>query len=493
MRYSGILMHVSSLPNKYGIGTFGKEAYDFVDFLNKAKQKYWQILPLGPTSYGDSPYQAFSAFAGNPYFIDFDLLNKDGLLKKSDYKEYQYKDKKVNYEWLYKTRFIVLEKAYKRFDKNIKDYIKFKEDNNGWLDDYSLFMAIKNEEVEGNWLGWKKCYRTRSANAISEFKKNNEEKIEFWKFVQYEFYKQWFNLKHYANSLGIEIIGDMPIYVAFDSSDVWSNPKYFQLDKDLNPVEVAGCPPDAFTPDGQLWGNPLYNYDLMEKEGYKWWIERIKASLTLFDVVRIDHFRGFEAYYAIPNGDVNARRGKWKLGPNVKLFNKVKEVLGDCKIIAEDLGFLTEEVHIMLKECGYPGMEILEFGFDASGDSDYAPHNHKKNAICYPGTHDNHPVGGWLDTLDEENLDYVKKYLMAPKKVSKDKLIDLIIASCLGSVSDTAIVPLVDYLHLGNDARFNTPSTLGDHNWTWRVEKRALNDKLIEKIKDMTITYRRAK
>lgn len=491
MRYSGILMHISSLPNEYGIGTFGKESYEFVDFLHKAKQKYWQILPLGPTSYGDSPYQCFSAFAGNPYFIDFDLLKKDGLLNECDYSEYKFDGTKVNYEWLYHVRFIVLKKAFNRFDVQGKEYLKFKEENKKWLDDYALFMAIKYKEVEGNWLVWKDCYKKREKDAINSFIRENYQDIEFWKFIQFEFYKQWFNLKKYANSLGIEIIGDMPIYVAFDSSDVWSNPKYWQLDENLEPVEVAGCPPDAFTPDGQLWGNPLYNYDLMEKEGYKWWIERIKASLTLYDVVRIDHFRGFEAYYAIPYGDKNAKRGHWVLGPNVRLFNKVKEELGDCKIIAEDLGFLTEEVHIMLKECGYPGMEILEFGFDPDGDSDYAPHNHKKNAIVYPGTHDNLPVLGWLNSLDKKNLDYVKEYLMVCSDAPKEKLIDKIICACLGSVSETAIIPLVDYLHLDEGARFNTPSTLGDHNWTWRVDKKQINDDLATKIAKMSETYRR--
>ena len=486
-------MHISSLPNKYGIGTLGKESYEFVDFLNRAGQKYWQILPLGPTSYGDSPYQSFSAFSGNPYFIDYDLLREDGLLIYDDYKDYDYRENKVNYEWLYHVRFKILEKAFSRFNVNNEDYKNFKEKEKEWIDDYALFMAIKCHEKEGNWLSWKSEFRNRDKSALSLFILENEKEVEFWKFVQYEFFIQWFRLKKYANDLGIEIIGDMPIYVAFDSSDVWSNPKYWQLDESLKPIDVAGCPPDAFTPDGQLWGNPLYNYDLMEKDGFKWWIKRIKASLTLFDVVRIDHFRGFEAYFAIPYKDQNARRGHWVKGPNMKLFNKVKEALGDCKIIAEDLGFLTKEVYIMLKECGYPGMEVLEFGFDPNDDSDYAPHNHKKNAVVYTGTHDNLPLGGWIDSLDKENLDYVKEYLSISSNANKDEIIDKLIATCLSSVSLTAIVPMVDYLHLGSEGRFNTPSTLGDFNWTWRIDASSINDHLASHIRKLTEIYRRLK
>ena len=493
MRYSGILLHISSLPNDYGIGTFGRSAYEFVDFLNKAGQKYWQILPLGPTSYGDSPYQCFSAFAGNPYFIDFDLLKEDDLLSIDDYIELKNSNLKVNYEWLYHTRFSVLKKAFSNFNKNDESYKKFKDENSGWLDDYSLFMALKYQEKEGNWLGWRTEFSHREEKAINEFIKNNQEDIEFWKFIQYEFFKQWFNLKKYANDLGIEIIGDMPIYVAFDSSDVWSNPKYFQLDETLNPTEVAGCPPDDFTPDGQLWGNPLYRYDVMKEENYKWWVNRIKKALELYDVVRIDHFRGFEAYFAIKNGEKTARNGHWVKGPNVELFNQVKCELGECKIIAEDLGYLTEEVHKMLDECGYPGMEILEFGFDPKGDSDYAPHNHKKNAICYPGTHDNSPILGWLDSLDSENLNYVKDYLMVDRNKSNKDLVDYIIKAALGSVSDVAIISLADYLNLDDSARFNTPSTLGDHNWTYRFNACDINEDLAKKIRTMTETYRRLK
>ena len=488
MRKSGILFHISSLPNKYGIGTFGKEAYEFVDFLKKAGQAYWQVLPLGPTSYGDSPYQNFSAFAGNPYFIDFDLLENEGLLKKREYRKLATREMRVDYEKIYNTRFEVLKLAFNRFDCSDEEYLLFKKENEYWLDNYSLFMAIKNDQVPGNWLGWEEKYVKRDSEAIENFIKENEDNIEFYKFIQYEFTKQWNSLKKYANDNGILIIGDIPIYVAYDSSDVWSDPKSWQLNENLEPTFVAGCPPDAFSPEGQLWGNPLYNYELMEKNGYDWWVKRIGKAFELYDVVRIDHFRGFEAYYSIPYGDKNAVFGHWEKGPGMGLFNAVKEKLGDVDIIAEDLGFLTEEVHKLLADTGYPGMKIIEFAFDPNGDSDYMPHNMTSNCVVYPGTHDNLTLKAWLETLPED----VKKFCYDYVGIRNDKeAVDKLICCCLGCVSDKAIIQLTDYMNLGADARFNEPSTLGNHNWTWRISKRMLTDKLAKKIYDMNKLYRR--
>jgi 4-alpha-glucanotransferase len=487
MRGSGILMHISSLPNAYGIGTFGSEAYQFVDFLKQAGQKYWQVLPLGPTSYGDSPYQTFSAFAGNPYFIDLDLLVQEKLLKKSELKTLKAnEDHQVDFAFQYNNRFLVLKQAFKRFVINEK-YKMFIQENKSWLADYALFMAIKDNMPEGNWSTWPTEFKTREKATIKEFSEKHEKDIAFWMFLQFKFFEQWQNLKSYANANGIKIIGDMPIYVAYDSSDVWATPVYWQLDDHLNPAAVAGVPPDSFAITGQLWGNPLYNYDLMEQQGFKWWIKRIQESFKLFDVVRIDHFRGFEAYYSVPFSDITAENGKWIKGPGMKLFSKVKEALGEVHIIAEDLGFLTEEVYQLLHDCGYPGMKIFQFGFDAHGDSEYAPHNYTKNAIVYTGTHDNLPIEAWIDSLKEYDYQYFMNYLNI--KSRKDAGFAAI-RECLKSVCDIAIIPMQDYLGLKEEARFNRPSFLGG-NWVWRVSKKALTPKLAQKINDWVKVYRR--
>ncbi|MGD9886741.1 MAG: 4-alpha-glucanotransferase [Bacilli bacterium] len=490
MRGSGILLHISSLPNPYGIGTFGKEAYAFVDFLKKAGQKYWQVLPLGPTSYGDSPYQTFSAFAGNPYFIDLDKLYEERLLKKSEYQILKSFDQTaVDFSFQYQTRFPILKIAFIRFWKN-GDFLVFNQFVSGnelWLDDYALFMAIKDHMPEGNWSGWDHDLKTREPSALNKFKNDHNLDIQFWKFLQFKFFEQWRALKKYANENGIKIIGDMPIYVAYDSSDVWANPQYWQLDLDLNPVSVAGVPPDYFAITGQLWGNPLYNYDLMEKEGYKWWIDRIQDSLKLFDVVRIDHFRGFEAYYSVPFTDKTAENGKWVKGPGMRLFSAVKKALGEVHIIAEDLGFLTEEVYQLLHDCGYPGMKIFQFGFDAHGDSEYSPHNYSKKAIVYTGTHDNLPIEAWIDSLKPEDYQYFMDYLHI-KKRSEAGFASIL--ECLKSVCDIAIIPMQDYLGLKEEARFNRPSFLGG-NWIWRVQKAATSEKLAKKINYWVKVYRR--
>ena len=378
MRKSGILMHISSLPSDYGIGTMGKEAYKFVDFLKSAKQKCWQILPIDPTSYGDSPYQSFSTNAGNPYFIDMDILREEGLLKKSDYSKLDWgKDRKnVDYETIYENRFKVLKIAFEEFKKgDLSEFYDFLQKNERWISNYALFMSIKNENDGKSWLEWEDGLRKRDSHSLWEFKSSHEDDVMFWEFVQFKFFEQWNKLKKYANDNGVSIIGDIPIYVALDSAEVWVYPDLFELDENLVPKAVAGCPPDAFSPTGQLWGNPLYNWDRHREYGFNWWIDRIKSATSLYDVVRIDHFRGFEGYYSIPYGDKTAENGQWLKGPGIELFNAVKNELGDLPIIAEDLGFLTEDVHKLLRDSGFPGMKVLEFAFDPR-------RSQRQNRIC---------------------------------------------------------------------------------------------------------------
>lgn len=479
MRETGILLHISSLPSKYGIGTLGEEAYKFVDFLKDSKQQYWQVLPIGPTSYGDSPYQTFSAFAGNPYFIDLDILKEQGLLTEDDLNGIIVDDSNfVDYQWLYQTRFVILKQAYKRFIKTI-DFYNFVSDNAFWLKDYGLFMTLKNKMTQGNIKSWDKPYQNRYSEEVTEFEMNNLEEIEFWYFIQYIFFNQWCNLKKYANDSGIKIIGDMPIYVAYDSSDVWADPKSWLLDEDLNPVAVAGVPPDAFSETGQLWGNPLYNFKLMKGNHFSWWIKRIREAFKVFDVVRIDHFRGFEAFYSIPFSDETAINGKWVKGPGIELFNEVKKQLGDLDIIAEDLGIITKEVRELLKKSGFPGMKILQFAFDNNPDNPYLVENYLPNCIAYTGTHDNMTLKQWIASLEEDQLDVVKEYV---KNQKEDNLIDKLIGILIDSSAERVIIPLTDYLHLGEEARFNTPSKLGG-NWSWRLESNQLSDELVKKIK----------
>ena len=428
MRTSGILLPIFSLPNSYGIGTLGKEAYDFVDFLEKCHQTYWQVLPIGPTSYGDSPYQSFSVFAGNPYFIDFDLLKEEGLLEESDYEEYLDESLSIDYGKIYNTRYLVLRRAYSKFD--IKLLKNFEKENSDWLEDFSLFMTLKDYHHGVSFLEWEDDYKFRNKKAIASFKKEHLDDVNFWKFTQYYFFKQWNDLRVYANSKGIKIIGDMPIYTALDSSDVWSNPNLFQLGTDLKPKLVAGCPADDFAPLGQLWGNPLYDYKAMKETNYAWWVRRVEVSIKLFDTIRIDHFRGFEAYFAIPASDSDALRGKWKKGPNVGLFNAIKNALGEVDIIAENLGFLTEGVHKMLKRLGYPGMKILEFEV-YSYEASRKLANGDPNNVLYPGTHDNNTFIGWYN----ENASWEDKNNLHRELNHKDgdKLINNLIKYCYSS------------------------------------------------------------
>ena len=487
MRTSGILMHISSLPSPYGIGTMGKEARKFVDFLDKSGQTYWQILPICPTSYGDSPYQSFSSFAGNPYFIDLDYLCKDKLLTKKECLSYEWGENPefVEYGTLYENRFPLLKKAYQRFKKALPDdFADFCEKNSDWLEDYALFMALKDANGGVAWFEWKKDLKLRKPSAIENAKEEFADAVEFWKMLQYLFFKQWTELKAYANEQGIEIIGDIPIYVAFDSADTWANPKLFQLDEENLPVAVAGCPPDAFSATGQLWGNPLYAWDYHKKTGYDWWMKRVACCFKLYDIIRIDHFRGFDEYYAIPYGDETAENGEWMPGPGMDLFRTMKETLGDLPIIAEDLGFLTDTVRQLLKDSGYPGMKVLEFAFVAGEDSDYLPHNYDKNCVVYTGTHDNDTLQGWYQTLSEEDKEMTKEYLNNPYTPDEEVHWDFI-SLAMRSVADTCIIPVQDYLGLGNKARINMPSTLGG-NWMWRMKKGAFTDELIKKIRKTT-------
>lgn len=489
MRKSGILLPVTSLPSPYGIGTMGKNAYQFIDFLSLSKQSYWQVLPLGPTSYKDSPYQTFSGFAGNPYLIDLDFLVADGLLENDEIKMYHDLPLKIDYGNLYSWRFLILRKAYQRFQKD-EAYVNFiKENDTLWLNDYALFMSIKKHFHDVSWQEWDEQYKNYNPEVLCEFARMHEDEIQFWKFVQYQFFKQWKQLKEYANGKQIEIIGDVPIYVALDSVDVWSNPSYFQLDKDLKPTNVAGCPPDAFAKTGQLWGNPLYNYRLMEERNFDWWVLRMKAAFQLYDVVRIDHFRGFEAYYSIPSAHKTAEYGKWVKGPGIKLFQILKKEVGDLKIIAEDLGFLTPNVYKLLKKTGFPGMKVLEFAFDPTADSVYLPHNHIEHCVVYTGTHDNMPIRTWFKSLNEEEKHFVREYLMLP---SDDKICDQMVRCALESVAETAIIPIQDYLGLDEEARINTPST-DENNWIFRLDQKYLSKELALYIAFLTKLYRRTK
>ena len=492
MRASGVLLPISSIPSKYGIGTFSKEAYEFVDFLNEAGQTYWQILPLGPTGYGDSPYQSFSTFAGNPYYIDLEELIAEGYLTREQCEAADWGDTEgyVDYEKIYKSRFRILKEAYKNSEIEKKEeFQEFVKENSFWLEDYGLYMAVKDSMSGKSWAEWDDDIRLRKPAALAKYKEKLKEEVLFYQFQQYLFVKQWTQLKKYANDKGIQIVGDIPIYVAFDSADTWANPELFQLDENGMPTGVAGCPPDAFSATGQLWGNPLYRWDYHKETDYAWWIQRIAYCYKLYDVVRIDHFRGFDEYYNIPYGDPTAEFGKWEKGPGYDLFKVMKEKLGNKPVIAEDLGFLTPSVIKLVKKTGYPGMKILQFAFDSREESDYLPHNYTANSVVYTGTHDNDTTVSWYHTIPRRDRAFAKKYLNI--KNNKDIQWDFIRAA-ISSVSDTAIIPMQDYLGLGNEARINMPSTLGD-NWKWRVEKGQLSDELARKIYEMCKLYGRVK
>lgn len=490
MRKSGILLPVSSLPSAYGIGSFSKEAYQFIDFLKAAGQKLWQILPLGPTGYGDSPYQSFSTFAGNPYYIDLEKLIEEGLLTREEAAacDFGSHPEYVDYEKLYFSRFELLHKAFERFRVMPRPaYSEFMRNNADWLDDYAFYMAVKNHFDGKSWLEWDEDIKLRTESALSAYKADLKDEIEFYKFQQYEFHKQWMDLKSYANDRGIEIVGDIPIYVALDSADTWAGRELFQLDEEGIPTAVAGCPPDAFSATGQLWGNPLYRWDYHKTTGYSWWMKRLRHCFSLYDIVRIDHFRGFDEYYAIPYGDKTAEFGQWEKGPGCDLFDMMKRVIGEKSVIAEDLGFLTDTVIEMVHKTGFPGMKILQFAFNPSEESDYLPHNYKTNCVVYTGTHDNDTTRSWYDTLDAASRDFARRYL---NLFNDNQATTEFVRAALASVADTAIIPMQDYLELGTEARINTPSTLGD-NWKWRMKKDACTSELAEKIRKLSKLYGR--
>ncbi len=489
MRASGILLHISSLSGEYGIGKLGKEAYAFADFLKKAGQHYWQILPVSPTSYGDSPYQSFSVFAGNPYFIDLETLEKDGLLKPKDYKNIKWGDPSVvDYGFIYEKLYPILKKAYKAYAKKggaeLEEFIA----ENPWVKDYGLFMALKFAHGGKAWYDWEEPLRLREPEAVAAAFEKYAEDVDFHAFLQYEYSVQWHSLKAYVNGLGINFIGDIPIYVAYDSVEVWTQPELFLLDEDRKPIDVAGCPPDVFAKKGQLWGNPLYRWDYHEEQGFAWWIERLKAACTTYDMVRIDHFRGFESYYCIPYGNEDAVIGEWRKGPGMKLFNAMKDALGKQSIIAEDLGFITKEVAKLLKASGYPGMKVLQFAFDSDAANPYLPHNYtSSNCVCYTGTHDNETAMGWVHGNKRKTLKYCREYLNIKRN---NEIPWAMIRAAWGSIAETAVAQMQDFLELDSWARMNIPSTLGG-NWQWRMVGGELTDELAERIRSLTETYGR--
>ena len=497
-RYAGVLLSVTSLPSEYGIGCFDRKAYEFVDWLEKAGQRYWQILPLGPVSHKgafDSPYQSYSAFAGNPNFISLEALIEEGVLtkKECDALDFGKDPAHVDYEKIFENREALLYKAYQRsrISEN-PGYQEFIRSNSWWLDDYALFMAVKDFFKGQAWYEWPQDIRMHWNNALDYYRKTLYFQVEFQKYLQYQFHTQWHALKQYANDRHIEIVGDIPIYVSLDGSDVWAHPEFFQLDENNRQTRVAGCPPDGFTPDGQLWGNPLYRWDYHEKTGYQWWVTRLWHSFTLYDVVRIDHFRGFDEYFSIPAQDKTARNGRWEQGPGMKLFDAIRANLGDRKIIAEDLGFMTDTVRKLVKDSGFPNMKVLEFGFDPnddSGSNDYLPHNYHHNCVVYTGTHDNSTVTGWFKALSREEKALVRSYLADEKTPLKDlhwSLVSLVMAS----VADTCIIPVQDYLGLDDSARMNTPGTVGV-NWGWRLKPGQMTEDLAEQLLAVTKRYGR--
>lgn len=495
-RASGILLPISSLPSKYGIGCFSKSAYQFVDQLREAGQKYWQILPLGPTSYGDSPYQSFSTFAGNPYFISLEDLIEEGVLTKEecDAVDFGSNPSYVDYGKIYEGRFELLKKAYERSEiyKN-PIFHNFCVDQGWWLDDYALFMAVKDRFGGKSWIEWAEDIRLRWGFALDYYRKELYFEIELYKYLQFKFREQWMRLKAYANANDIKIIGDIPIYVAFDSADTWASPWLFQLDEKNVPIAVAGCPPDAFSATGQLWGNPLYRWDYHRSQGYYWWVQRIRHCFNMYDVVRIDHFRGFDEYYSIPYGDLTAENGHWEKGPGMELFDTIKWHLGEEKqIIAEDLGFMTDTVRQLVKDSGYPNMKVLEFAFDSrdtGSASDYLPHNYNKNCVVYTGTHDNETLTSWFATILPEERELVRNYV-DDHTTPDDQIYKKIVRLAMASTANTCIIPIQDYFGYDNSARMNQPSTMGK-NWQWRLKKGEITKELLAEIKKLAKTYAR--
>lgn len=491
MRECGVLLPVASLPSPYGIGSFSKEAYEFIDTLKEAGQHYWQILPLGPTSFGDSPYQSFSAFAGNPYFIDLDRLVEEGLLTQEECNEADFGNnpRDIDYGKIFYNRFPLLKKAYERWLEKGHTVAEAKEALWEETVDYCFYMAVKNHFEGKSWEFWDENIRLREQKAMEQFQYELAAEIGFYAFLQMKFEEQWEALKSYANENGIRIIGDIPIYVAFDSADSWSHPEMFQFDEDNRPIAVAGCPPDGFSATGQLWGNPLYRWDYHRETGYEWWMRRMEYSFRMYDVVRVDHFRGFDEYYSIPAGSETAIHGTWEKGPGIGIFQKMKERFGRLDIIAEDLGFLTPSVLELVKNTGFPGMKVLEFAFDSREESDYLPHNYTTNCVVYTGTHDNNTICGWYDVLNEGDKAFSVEYMGNGYTPAGEIHWDFV-RMALSSVARLAVIPVQDYLGLGVEARINEPSTLGK-NWRWRMLADEFTPELAKKCRRMAKIYGR--
>ena len=494
-RGAGILLSITSLPSKYGIGCFSKSAYDFVDWLKAAGQTYWQILPLGPTSYGDSPYQSFSTYAGNPYFISLEALIEEGVLTEEECGAADLGEMEgtIDYKKLYENRYPLLRRAYERSDiSNNPAYIRFVQENGWWLSDYALFMAVKERFGGAPWTEWAQDIRLRWDYAMDFYGRELYFDIEFQQYLQFTFYKQWRALKEYANRQGVRIIGDIPIYVAMDSADAWAHPELFQLDGDNVPTAVAGCPPDGFSAVGQLWGNPLYRWEYHRQTGYDWWMKRLAHCFSLYDVVRIDHFRGFDEYYSIPRGAKTAIDGHWEKGPGMDLFRRMREVLGEKEVIAEDLGYVTDSVRRLVRDSGFPGMKVLEFAFDSRDSgcaNDYLPHNYTENCVAYTGTHDNETIRGWFKSITEEERRLARAYICdryTPRQYLHTSFISLIMASR----ASLCVIPMQDYMGYDNTCRMNQPSTVGI-NWKWRLKEGELTEELKREIRGIARRYGR--
>ena len=490
-RSAGILLSITSLPSPYGIGTIGKEAREFADFLKKAGQKVWQILPVGPTSYGDSPYQSFSTYAGNPYLIDLDTLAEEGLVTKEELDSCDWgdDDRHVDYGKIYNSRYKVLRSAFETFSKKEaespekKAFRDFVDKNSEWLENYALFMAVKNYYNMASWTEWPEDIKMREEDALERYEDQLSDEIVFWEFLQFKFYEQWEAFRAYVNGLGIKILGDMPIYVAMDSADTWANPEIFQLYDDGDPIAVAGCPPDYFSATGQLWGNPLYDWDYLKETDYEGWFERVKAASKLYDITRIDHFRAFASYYSIPYPAENAIHGKWVEGPRIEFFRKMEEECGKFEIVAEDLGTLTPDVTELMQQTGYPGMKVLEFAFDSGEENDYLPHKYTNNCVVYTGTHDNDTLMGWLETANPNDVRYAREYCKMPDDEPFNWGLIRVAYECK---ADMAVIPMQDLLGLGKEARMNTPS-VSVGNWSWRVRKEEYSDELAQTLRTMSV------